>query len=287
MVKSYTRILNEGFSNYIKKLEESANDTSITVYNVSGKPQIPLNFNNFKEIGLHCGTYDTVKTLLEGRYQFSEKPYFIYKIDLNLSHSMTIEYLSDWGSLEAVIALLNGFGYDEEEIEEVIKTLRQKNADRKQYSSFCRKLCLKQGVNVLEYVNEAEFLKFEYYFGDSQNSDADIKIHDKVNTDGSTVIGYANLGSRDTERIRGNVTIYTNVFHSMGMKATVVHELLHVLGLEHSENVYSIMCPNMCCFFMSTEDVKQVNTLYPAEEEKTTTNNNFNYFSYNNDDLSK
>ena len=157
MIKSYNRILNEGFSNYIKKLEESANDTSITVYNVSGKPQIPLNFNNFKEIGLHCGTYETVKILLDGKYYFSEKPYFIYKIDLNLSHSMPIEDLNDWGSLEAVTALLNEFGYDEEEIEEVIESLRQKNADRKQYSSFCRKLCLENNVDVLEYVNEAEF----------------------------------------------------------------------------------------------------------------------------------
>lgn len=157
MIKSYDRILNEGFSNYIKKLEESANDASITVYSVSDKSQILLNFNNFKEIGLHCSTYDTVKNLLEGKYYFSEKPYFIYKIDLNLSHSMPIEGLNDWGSLEAVITLLNEFGYDEEEIEEVIEPLRQKNLDRKQYSSFCRKLCLKNNIDVLEYVDETEF----------------------------------------------------------------------------------------------------------------------------------
>ncbi len=142
-----------------------------------------------------------------------------------------------------------------------------------------------QIVSGIKYLDrKAEGLKFEYYFGDSQNSEADIKIHDKVNQDeNSTVVAYANLGSRETERIRGNVTIYTNKFHSMGMRATVIHELCHVLGLEHSENTFSIMSPVICSFFMNSEDVKQINALYPPAEK---TSNNIELYNVNND-LSK
>ncbi len=115
-------------------------------------------------------------------------------------------------------------------------------------------------------------MKFEYYFGDSKNSDADIKIFDAINKDkNNSVLGYATFGSVNTKRIRGDITIYKNAGHQMGMRATVIHELAHVLGLDHTDSVFSIMSPYLCSFFMYNKDTKQINTLYPAAEK---TNNN-------------
>ena len=87
---------------------------------------------------------------------------------------------------------------------------------------------------------------------------ADIVIMPDSNM-GMTRLGEANLKTHE-------VHINEIGLHLYGIKATVMHELAHVLGLNHSKDSTSLMYPAATRATFSEQDIKDLNTIWPAAE---------------------
>ena len=81
------------------------------------------------------------------------------------------------------------------------------------------------------------------------------------------VLGRATLNPLNTYGIRGHIALDQNTLHIYGIKSTTIHELAHVIGLAHSKNITSLMYPISCRFDLSKEDIKNINTIYPAAQD--------------------
>ena len=129
---------------------------------------------------------------------------------------------------------------------------------------------IKQGIaRGIEYLDESALgIKFEYYFADGQRYDYDIEIRSKDLDE--RVLGQATRGDLQAKQIVGVVWIddeqileYTNSIESV-----TVHELCHVLGLEHNKNYSSLMYYAAPSAYkeLSNQDIENINTIYPPEE---------------------
>lgn len=115
-------------------------------------------------------------------------------------------------------------------------------------------------TEAIEYVDKvAEGLKFIII---SDNADqADIVI-----TPDSSM-GFSNLGQANMQT--REVRINEKGLHLYGIKATVTHELAHALGLSHSKDSRSLMYPAITRTKFSEQDIKDLNTIWPASEENS------------------
>lgn len=81
------------------------------------------------------------------------------------------------------------------------------------------------------------------------------------------VLGRATLNPLTTYGIRGHIALDDKTLHVYGIKSTTIHELAHVIGLAHSKDITSLMYPISCRFGLSKEDIKNINTIYPAAQD--------------------
>ena len=120
----------------------------------------------------------------------------------------------------------------------------------------------KKVIEGLEYVDEVVHgVKFVIVLGDSEG--ADIKIEPDTEMKEAGVAFPYGKGC-------GKIYINDKTFNPMGVKATVAHEVGHLLGLEHSKSLRSLMYPVISRRGFSQQDIDNLNDLWPANENELT-----------------
>lgn len=127
------------------------------------------------------------------------------------------------------------------------------------------------GLKTLD--QKAVGLKFDISVGTPSRMRYDICIYSEQCDEG--VLGCATLNDTDVKQISGNVYLDEEKFNLYGMKSLLIHEMGHVLGLQHSKDLNSTMYPVSCRYTISSDFIKHVNAMYPAKESST--NKNYNH----------
>lgn len=121
-------------------------------------------------------------------------------------------------------------------------------------------------ANAIEYLDKnAKGITFEYFYGEPTKENCDILIKKSDDFQNSHIVGLGTLNSLDCKNIKGNITLKEDLDTYFTIKAITVHELCHVLGLNHSKDLDSIMYPTVSTLSMSKEDINNINTLYPEK----------------------
>ncbi len=120
----------------------------------------------------------------------------------------------------------------------------------------------KEIIEGLKYVDEVvNGVKFIIVTGDIDNADIKIKLDSNIDA-----LGVAEQHGEGT----GVVYINNKQWHVTGIKATVAHEIGHILGLGHKKDISSIMYPIVAQWGFSKEDIDDLNDLWPANENELT-----------------
>ena len=121
------------------------------------------------------------------------------------------------------------------------------------FSNYYKKEILK----AIQYVDEViEGIKFKIV--DGENGLADIKISVDTNIKD---LGMAYPQTKE-------IYINNQKFHHLGVKATIIHELAHILGLKHSKDMSSLMYPIVTRLKFSEKDIADLNKIWPAQEDE-------------------
>ena len=130
-------------------------------------------------------------------------------------------------------------------------------------------------IDAIETFDEkATGIKFNISVGETTGSKCDIRVHSgSAKNEGDSVVAYASLGDLDDNRIQGYIVIDTERVSGINMliKATVMHELGHVIGLAHSKNPNDLMFPSISRLSLSRKDISRINTIYPEADDKQKT----------------
>lgn len=142
-------------------------------------------------------------------------------------------------------------------------------------------------IDAIETFDEkATGIKFNISVGETNGSKCDIRVHSgSAKNEGDRVVAYASLGDLDDNRIQGYIVIDTERVSGINMliKATVMHELGHVIGLAHSKNPNDLMFPSISRLSLSRKDISRINTIYPEADDKQKT---LQYYVSHSQDLS-
>lgn len=120
---------------------------------------------------------------------------------------------------------------------------------------------------------EAVGMKFDISVGTPSRMRYDICIYSEQCDEG--VLGCATLNDTEAKHISGNMYIDEEKFNLYGIKSIIMHEMGHILGLQHSKDLNSTMYPVSCRYTLSKDFINHVNAMYPAKESST--NKNYNH----------
>lgn len=119
-------------------------------------------------------------------------------------------------------------------------------------------------IKAIKYVDGvAEGLKFTIVEGSVEDADINIDVGYDIQVESTPGGKYVGLAYRKT----GQIYINNKTIHTMGIKATVIHELGHILGLDHSKDITSLMYPLVSRKNFSEEDIENLNTIWPDQED--------------------
>ena len=131
------------------------------------------------------------------------------------------------------------------------------------------KWAIELGIDRLDEI--ATGIKFEKYVGKASryNKDADMNIIKEMHGDDEeskkdTKLGYT-FAPYEDKGVTNEVYIYEDRMGYKGVSAVVMHEMMHALGIQHSDDVNSIMFPYSTSMFPNLQDIKNVNTIFPAK----------------------
>lgn len=120
---------------------------------------------------------------------------------------------------------------------------------------------------------ESVGMKFDISVGTPSRKIHDVCIYSDECAD--NVLGCATMNDTDSKHICGNMYLDENKFNFYGMKSLLMHEMGHILGLEHSKDLNSLMYPVVSRYTLSEDFIEHVNAMYPAKESST--NKNYNH----------
>lgn len=138
------------------KVEESLDDSNLTVYNASTHNLSNVSIENSKELGIHCGTLEAAKEVKESKNYST-----LNKVTLSGVNAFSID--ADMSGLWSSAHLIHYLSFlSDEEKQELRQKLSDsafdKYGDEKSiaYSKVFRELILSKGYNTIEYINDAE-----------------------------------------------------------------------------------------------------------------------------------